>query len=46
VARANEVTGGVDVPALRSEYLAALQRRAGPTRRSSRRSGGDRMVLS
>jgi hypothetical protein len=46
VERANAVTGGVDVPALRSEYLAALQRRAGPTRRSSRRAGGHGMVLS
>jgi hypothetical protein len=44
VERANAVTGGVDVPALRPEYLAALQRRAGSGRRPSRRAGGDRLV--
>jgi hypothetical protein len=44
VERANAVTGGVDVPALRPDYLAALQRRAGSGRRSSRRAGGDRLV--
>jgi hypothetical protein len=46
VQRANAVTGGVDVPALRPEYLAALQRRAGPGRRTGRRTGGDRLIAS
>jgi hypothetical protein len=46
VERANALTGGVDVPALRSEYLAALERRAGPPGRAPRRAGGDRMALS
>jgi hypothetical protein len=46
VDRANAVTGGVDVPALRSDYMAALKRLAGPTRRGARRAGRDRMVLS
>jgi hypothetical protein len=46
VDRANAVTGGVDVPGLRPEYMAALERRAGPTRRPSRRAAGDRMFLS
>jgi hypothetical protein len=43
VERANAVTGGVDVPTLRPEYLAALQRRAASGRRA-RRAGGDRLV--
>jgi hypothetical protein len=43
VERANAVTGGVDVPGLRSEYVASLQRRAGPARRG-RRPSADRMV--
>ncbi len=43
VERANAVTGGVDVPGLRYEYLAALQRRAGPARRA-RRPSTERMV--
>ena len=46
VERANAVTGGLDVPALRPDYVAELQRRAGPTRRSSRRSAPDRLALS
>ncbi len=46
VERANALTGGVDVPALTTEYMAALERRAGPPRRASRRAGGDWMVLS
>ncbi len=41
VERAKAVTGGVDVPALRPDYVAALQRRAGPSRRASRRPGAN-----
>ena len=47
VERANSVTGGVDVPSPRREYVAALERRAGPTRKKkTRRAEADRMALS
>jgi hypothetical protein len=46
VARANAVTGGVEAPALRPDYLAALKKRAGASRRAGRRAGGDRLVAS
>jgi len=46
VERAVAVTGGIDVPALRPDYVAALERRAAPSRRSSRRAAADRIVPS
>ncbi len=46
VERANAVTGGLDVPALRADYVAALERRAEPTGKTVRRAEAGRMVVS
>jgi len=46
VERANAVTGGIEAPVLRPEYLAALKKRAGASRRPGRRAGGDRLIAT